>query len=108
MSAPELDALELKRTQKREYMRKYRAANPEKTKAMAAALYQKNREKINEPKRRAHFEAVERDRERKCTARGQAFVPRVYEVYTTDDPRICEHAKQVAKAMCMPKHDYDE
>ena len=87
MAEPAIDAAALKRLKNTEYRRRYRAKYPEKTKAAAAALYQKNREKINEPKRRANFEAIERDRERKAKAKGLPFVPRAYEVYTTDDPR---------------------
>jgi len=91
------------REQKREYMRRYRAANPVKAKADAAAWYQANRERINEPKRRAHFEANERDRERKCKLKGIPFVARAYTVYETDDPRISEHAIEKAKAFCVKK-----
>ena len=100
-----MDAAELKRAKKREYMReyqrKYRAANPEKAKEVAAAWYQANKERINEPKRRANFEAIERDRERKAKAKGVPFVPREYQVYTTDDPRISERTREQAKAACL-------
>ena len=89
MEAP--DPIELKKALKREKardkMRKYRAENPAKAKADAAAWYMANREKINEPKRRAAFEDSERRRERSALYYGETFKPRVYEVFTTNDPR---------------------
>ena len=77
----------LDREKKREYMRKYRAANPAKAKADAAAWYMANQERINEPKRRAAFEANEQRREKAALYYGEQFKPRVYEVFTTNDPR---------------------
>ena len=77
----------LDREKKREYMRKYRAANPSKAKADAAAWYMANQERINEPKRRAAFEANEQRREKAAAFYGEEFKPRVYEVFTTNDPR---------------------
>ena len=84
----EMNALQLKRAKNTERKRKYRAAHPEKAKAQAAEWYQANKERINEPKRRAHFEANELDRERKCIAKGKPFAPRQYVAYTTHDSRI--------------------
>ena len=72
-----------------------RAANPEKAKAQAAEWYQANKERINEPKRRANFEANERDRERKCLVKGTKFTPRNYVSYTTNDSRT--PAREIAK-----------
>ena len=95
MATPEMTDLELKRVKQRDYMRKYRATNPEKAKAQAAEWYQANKERINEPKRRANFEANERDRERKCLAKGTPFTPRDYVSYTTNDSRI--PAREIAK-----------
>jgi len=102
-----MDDVELKKQKKRDYnrewKRKWTAAHPDEAKEKAAAWYQANRERINEPKRRAHFEANERDRERKCKLKGIPFVARVYTVYETDDPRISEHAIEKAKAFCVKK-----
>ena len=91
----EMNALQLKRAKNTERKRKYRAAHPEKAKAQAAEWYQANKERINEPKRRANFEANERDRERKCLAKGTPFTPRDYVSYTTNDSRI--PAREIAK-----------
>ena len=91
MEAPVPDALELKkalhREKMREYQRMYRAKNPAKSKADAAAYYLANQERINEPKRRAAFEANEQRREKAAAFYGEEFKPRVYEVFTTNDPR---------------------
>ena len=72
---------------KREYARKARDADPLKARTRNNAWYAANKEKINEPKRRAAFEAVERYREEAALYYGKTFVPRVYEVFTTNDPR---------------------
>ena len=84
-----------------------RAADPVKAKADAAAWYQANKERINEPKRRANFEAIERARERKAKAKGVPFVPREYQVYTTDDHRISERTRELAKMACKRMPDYE-
>ena len=90
-----LAALDLKRdTQrlkrnayKREYARKARDANPEKARAKNNAWYAANKETINEPRRRANFEDNERRREKAALHYGETFKPRVYEIFTTNDPR---------------------
>ena len=49
-----------------------------------ATLAKAKREKINEAKRRASFEKNQRAL---ALIYGAAYKPRVYEVYTTNDPR---------------------
>ena len=85
--APEVDAAAIKRAKNTEAKRRYRAKYPEKAKADAAAWYMANQERINEPKRRAAFEANEQRREKAAAFYGEEFKPRVYEVFTTNDPR---------------------
>ena len=79
--APEVDAAAIKRAKNTE------AKYPEKAKADAAAWYMANQERINEPKRRAAFDSIEHHREIAAAFYGREFKPRVYEVFTTNDPR---------------------
>ena len=86
-----LAALDLKKEKRRlynlEWKRKSRDANPGEARAKNNAWYAANKEKINEPKRRAAFEANEQRREKAAAFYGEEFKPRVYEVFTTNDPR---------------------
>ena len=92
-----MDAVELKKQKQREYAREYkrrqREADPEKAKAIAAAYYQANRERINEPKRRANFESVERYREKQCKLKGIPYVAKVYVVVETSNANVFSSAK---------------
>ena len=86
-----LMALEAKKAKRNAYMRelsrKSRDANPGKARAKNNAWYAANKEKINEPKRRAAFEANEQRRAAAAAYYGEEFKPRVYEVFVTNDPR---------------------
>ena len=93
--APEVDAAAIKRAKNTEAKRRYRAKYPEKAKADAAAWYMANQERINEPKRRAAFDSIEHHREIAAAFYGREFKPRVYEVFTTNDPRTFR---------CNPNH----
>jgi len=81
------------RERERERQRRRRAADPQKAKEQAAAWYQANRERINEPKRRANFESVERYREKQCKLKGIPYVAKVYVVVETSNANVFSSAK---------------
>ena len=61
----------------------YFEAKFEEHRARKAAYYAANADKQNEPKRRAHFEDIERQRQKNSEEKGIPFYPRTYVVLTT-------------------------